>query len=58
VLLWVGRDGCDKGGEIDVAGTPEELAEQPTRHRGRYLKQVLGAASAPGRNGLRMVQKG
>ena len=41
MLLWVARDGCDKGGDIMVAGKPEEVAEQPTRHRGRYLKQVL-----------------
>jgi excinuclease ABC subunit A len=31
----------DKGGEIVVAGTPEEKAEHPTSHTGRYLKQVL-----------------
>ena len=41
MLLWEGRDGCDKGGEIVVAGTPEEVAEHPTSHTGRYLKQVL-----------------
>ena len=41
MLLWVGRDGCYKGGEIVVADKPEELAEHPTSHTGRYLKQVL-----------------
>ena len=30
-----------EGGEIVVAGTPEEVAEHPTSHTGRYLKQVL-----------------
>jgi len=28
------------GGEIVLAGTPEEVAEHPTSHTG-YLKQVL-----------------
>ena len=41
MLLWVGRDGCDKGGEIVVAGTTEEVAEHPASHTVRYLKQVL-----------------
>ena len=30
-----------EGGEIVVAGTPEEVAEHPTSHTGSYLKQVL-----------------
>ena len=30
-----------EGGEIVVAGTPEEAAEHPTSHTGKYLKQVL-----------------
>ena len=29
-------------GESVVAGTPEKVAEQPTSHMGKYLKQVLG----------------
>ena len=33
--------GGDKGGEIVVVGTPETVAEHPTSHTGRYLKQVL-----------------
>ena len=42
--VWMinrGPRGCDKGGEIVVAGMPEEVAEHPTSHAGRYLKQVL-----------------
>jgi hypothetical protein len=54
----VGSDGFDKGGEIVVVGTPEEVAEHPSSHTGRYLKQVLGAASAPGMSGLRVVLQG
>ena len=37
----LGPEGGDKGGEIVVTGTPEEVAEHPTSHTGRYLKQVL-----------------
>lgn len=41
---WVidpGSEGADKGDQIVVAGTPEEVAEHSTSHTGRYLKQVL-----------------
>jgi excinuclease ABC subunit A len=40
-VIDLGPEGGDKGGEIVVAGTPEEVAEHPTSHTGRYLKQVL-----------------
>ena len=40
-IIDLGPDGGDKGGEIVVTGTPEEVAEHPTSHTGRYLKQVL-----------------
>ncbi|MFM7550285.1 MAG: excinuclease ABC subunit UvrA, partial [Cyanobacteriota bacterium] len=40
-IIDLGPDGGDKGGEIVVIGTPEEVAEHPTSHTGRYLKQVL-----------------
>ena len=40
-LIDQGPEGGDRGGEIVVAGTPEEVAEHPTSHIGRYLKQVL-----------------
>ena len=40
-MIDLGPDGGDKGGEIVVTGTPEEVAEHPTSHTGRYLKQVL-----------------
>ena len=31
----------DRCSEIDVCGTPETVAEHPTSHTGRYLKEVL-----------------
>ena len=40
-VIDLGPEGGDKGGQIVVAGTPEEVAEHPTSHTGRYLKQVL-----------------
>jgi excinuclease ABC subunit A len=40
-IIDLGPDGGDKGGEIVVVGTPETVAEHPTSHTGRYLKEVL-----------------
>jgi len=40
-LIDLGPEGGDKGGEIVVCGTPEQVAEHPTSHTGRYLRQVL-----------------
>ncbi len=40
-IIDLGPEGGDKSGQILVTGTPEEVAEHPTSHMGRYLKQVL-----------------
>ena len=40
-VIDLGPEGGDKGGEIVVAGTPEEVTEHSTSHTGRYLKEVL-----------------
>jgi len=40
-IIDLGPEGGDKGGQIVVTGTPEEVAGHPTSHTGRYLKQVL-----------------
>jgi excinuclease ABC subunit A len=40
-IVDLGPEGGDRGGEIVVCGTPEQVAEHPTSHTGRYLKQVL-----------------
>ncbi|WP_259728992.1 MULTISPECIES: excinuclease ABC subunit UvrA [Synechococcales] len=40
-LVDLGPEGGNKGGQIVVAGTPEQVAEHPTSHTGRYLQQVL-----------------
>jgi len=41
LIIDLGPEGGDKGGEILVCGTAEEVAAHPTSHTGRYLKQVL-----------------
>jgi excinuclease ABC subunit A len=40
-IIDLGPDGGDKGGEIVVCGTPEEVADHPTSHTGRYLRKAL-----------------
>jgi len=40
-IIDLGPDGGDKGGEIVVCGTPEDVAQHPGSHTGRYLGQVL-----------------
>ncbi|APD47987.1 MULTISPECIES: excinuclease ABC subunit UvrA [Synechococcaceae] len=40
-LIDLGPEGGNKGGEIVAAGTPEQVAEHPSSHTGRYLKEVL-----------------
>ena len=39
-IIDLGPDGCDKGGETLVVGTPETVAEQPTSFTSKFLKQV------------------
>lgn len=40
-IIDLGPEGGDRGGEIIVVGTPEEVAEHPTSYTGQYLKEVL-----------------
>ena len=40
-IIDLGPEGGDKGGQIVVTGTPEDVAAHPTSHTGKYLKQVL-----------------
>jgi excinuclease ABC subunit A len=40
-IVDLGPEGGDRGGEIVVCGTPEQVAAHPTSHTGRYLGQVL-----------------
>jgi excinuclease ABC subunit A len=40
-VLDMGPEGGPLGGEIVVAGTPEQVAREPRSHTGRYLRHVL-----------------
>jgi len=40
-IIDLGPEGGEKGGEIIVAGTPEEIAQHPLSYTGKYLKKVL-----------------
>ncbi|SDZ10316.1 excinuclease ABC subunit A [Micromonospora pattaloongensis] len=45
-LIDMGPEGGHKGGTVIAAGTPEELAEVPESHTGRFLRPVLGLDGA------------
>ncbi|NES75619.1 MULTISPECIES: excinuclease ABC subunit UvrA [Okeania] len=40
-VIDLGPEGGDKGGEIIVCGTPEEVAENSESYTGKYLREVL-----------------
>ena len=40
-IIDIGPEGGDGGGELVAVGTPEEVAEEPRSHTGRYLKPML-----------------
>ncbi|PIR97865.1 MAG: excinuclease ABC subunit A [Candidatus Colwellbacteria bacterium CG10_big_fil_rev_8_21_14_0_10_42_22] len=40
-VIDLGPGGGDKGGEVVVAGTPEEVARKKTSYTGEYLRKVL-----------------
>ncbi len=40
-IIDIGPEGGDGGGEIVATGTPEEVAQEPRSHTGRYLKDML-----------------
>ena len=49
-IIDLGPEGGDRGGELVIAGTPEQVAECDRSHTGRFLKPVLegrGATVAP-----------
>ena len=45
-IIDLGPDGGDAGGEVVATGTPEEVAQVPQSHTGRFLATVLQRASA------------
>jgi excinuclease ABC subunit A len=40
-IIDLGPEGGDRGGEIVVYGTPEEVSKCKTSHTGRFLRQIL-----------------
>ena len=42
-LIDIGPEGGDGGGQIVAIGTPEQVAEMPDSHTGRYLGPMLNA---------------
>jgi excinuclease ABC subunit A len=42
-IVDLGPEGGSGGGEIIAEGTPEEVAENPKSHTGRFLKPMLKA---------------
>ena len=43
-IIDLGPEGGDAGGEVVVAGPPEDVARHPTSHTGTFLAEVLGIA--------------
>mgnify|MGYP002715453121 FL=1 len=43
-IIDIGPEGGDGGGRIVASGTPEDVAEVPESHTGRYLGPMLQAA--------------
>ncbi len=40
-VIDLGPEGGDAGGTIVATGTPEEIAQNPASHTGRFLKKLL-----------------
>jgi excinuclease ABC subunit A len=40
-IIDLGPEGGDKGGHVVGCGTPEEIAELPESHSGRFLSKAL-----------------
>ncbi len=54
---WVvdlGPEGGEAGGEVVVAGTPEDVAACPRSHTGRFLAPLLAPRRRPADEGLRL----
>jgi excinuclease ABC subunit A len=47
-VIDLGPEGGDRGGYIVATGRPEDIAAVEQSHTGKFLRQVLSAAAAPG----------
>jgi excinuclease ABC subunit A len=50
-IIDIGPEGGAGGGEVVAKGTPEQVAENPASHTGRYLKPLLLRAKRAGKAG-------
>jgi len=48
-IIDLGPEGGDRGGELVVAGRPEEIVRSARSHTGRFLKQYMGTGREGGR---------
>jgi excinuclease ABC subunit A len=55
-IVDLGPEGGDAGGEVVVAGPPEDVARHPTSHTGMFLEEVLGARRRPQRRSREPVE--
>jgi excinuclease ABC subunit A len=46
-IVDLGPEGGDGGGQIVVAGTPEDVARHPSSHTGRFLAKALARGKNP-----------
>jgi excinuclease ABC subunit A len=42
-VIDLGPEGGDEGGSVVTAGTPEQIAQHPESHTGRYLRETLAS---------------
>ena len=40
-IVDLGPEGGNGGGEVIAKGTPEQVAENPNSHTGRFIKKIL-----------------
>jgi len=50
-VIDLGPEGGNGGGEVIATGTPEQVADNPASHTGRFLKPVLERQPKPSRTG-------
>jgi excinuclease ABC subunit A len=50
-LIDMGPEGGEEGGLVIAAGTPEEVAGEPTSHTGEFLRELLTPKRKPARRG-------
>jgi excinuclease UvrABC ATPase subunit len=55
-VLDLGPEGGAAGGNLVIAGTPEEVAACPTSHTGKYLRQLLTPSSIRSIQSIRSPQ--